>query len=129
MQMTLPDGEVVYSLPVFDRKYFKLLIIVSEETGKEIPVLTWENEGYRIFADGFNKKEMLKGLEQSGIKISVGRDRKAFFIETIITFLYSKAERIVVPDHIGWNKKEGRWHFVKPDEMSFEVVSRRGHNG
>lgn len=122
-----PDGRRHSSTPLINAAHLKVAYVEDRDSTSRIYVITWDGHGYEVIPN--NARAFSKRLDELGISILVGRDRKLTVAESILGFLNSKATTIRLPKYKGWNKTEDGWHFVNDGEETIETIVKEDTHG
>lgn len=110
------------SPPLINALHLKAIHIVDIDDIYRIYVITWDGHGFEVIQN--NARAFSKRLDELGIPILVGRDRKLSVAEAILGFLNSKAETRKMHRFKGWNMTEKGWHFVEENEQTIDDIIR-----
>lgn len=120
IEKCFPDMPSITSKPLINAQHLKLSHVVDIGNTIDIFLLTWDGHGYEVIED--NTKAFIQRLNDLGIPILVGRDRKTSVAESILDFLKSKVVQTRIPKFMGWNMTENGWHFVDNNEMTVDTL-------
>lgn len=114
MQMKMANGSVYYSPPVLNVQRLNMIVYNTFDLSDCVAIITWDNGKNKIILSDQNLSPdgMKKALEKKGVFILTSRERKKETAGLIFSYLYSKANYILLPRSLGWNKVEADWIFA-----------------
>ena len=103
-----------------------LLQSFGEVTFIVLKVIWRENSDgvcFRMKHDGISPQKVIKVLRTNGVIFRFSRKCQDDVANSLLSFLITSAEKVEIPNHIGWNyMRNGCWHFAKPEECLMEEV-------
>lgn len=122
-----PDGSKIRRLAVSNVRSIRSVLYKAEGVQDEYIEISWEEAGKQeklLVPSKIKEKELAEKLAVKGFRLDCdGRNKKIIFSKLKVWFLRNAKIKILPFSH-GWNKQEGRWHFVRSDEPVFEEVVR-----
>ncbi len=114
IQMQMVGEPVYYSPPVLNVSGLKMVLYHTFDSSDCVAVITWDATKSKITISDQNlcSDGMRKALEKQGVCISTLKERKKEVTELVFAYLASKANHILLPRSLGWNKVGADWVFA-----------------
>lgn len=114
IQMQMVGEPVYYSPPILNVSGLKMVLYHTFDSSDCVAVITWDATKSKITLSDQNlcSDGMRKALEKQGVCISTMKERKKEVTELVFAYLASKANHILLPRSLGWNKVGADWVFA-----------------